>query len=195
MLASSSLASFEGLRACRQPEASRAAAAGPQLPRSRRLRHACAAAAQRETDPKKRVVITGMGIASVFGNDPASFYDSLLAGRSGVSAIERFDASEYPTRFAGQIKGFECVPGGVVSRLAKALRPVSHCHLTRLDSLSSEGFIDKKNDRRLDDCLRYALVSGKKALADAGLALDSDAFKSLDKQRCARSLRARLSLR
>jgi 3-oxoacyl-(acyl-carrier-protein) synthase len=50
---------------------------------------------------------------------------------------------------------------------------------------SSEGYIDKKNDRRMDDCLRYALVSGKKALEDAGLKQDSDAFKALNKQRCA----------
>ena len=48
---------------------------------------------------------------------------------------------------------------------------------------SSEGFIDKKNDRRMDDCIRYALVSGKKALLDAGLGLDSEAFMALDKQR------------
>lgn len=67
------------------------------------------AAVSRETDPKKRIVITGMGIASVFGNDPDTFYDALLAGKSGIGMIERFDTSEYPTRFAGQIKNFECV--------------------------------------------------------------------------------------
>ena len=49
---------------------------------------------------------------------------------------------------------------------------------------SSEGYIDKKNDRRMDDCLRYALVSGKKALKHAGLGADTDAFKALNKQRC-----------
>jgi len=65
---------------------------------------------QREQDPKKRVVITGMGIASVFGNNVDTFYDRLLAGESGITAIDRFDTSEYPTRFAGQIKNFECAP-------------------------------------------------------------------------------------
>lgn len=50
-------------------------------------------------------------------------------------------------------------------------------------ALSSEGFIDKKNDRRMDDCIRYALVSGKKALLDAGLGMGSEAFMALDKQR------------
>ena len=67
-----------------------------------------AAAVKRETDPKKRIVITGMGVCSVFGNDTGVFYDKLLAGTSGISLIERFDASEYPTRFGGQIKNFEC---------------------------------------------------------------------------------------
>ena len=65
---------------------------------------------------------------------------SLLAGNTAIKNISRFDASEFPTRFGGQIVDF-----------------------------SSEGYIDKKQDRRLDDCLRYCLVSGKKALEDAGL--------------------------
>lgn len=103
-----------------------------------------AAAPRRETDPKKRVVITGMGLVSVFGNDVDAYYDRLLAGESGIGPIDRFDASKFPTRFAGQIRGF-----------------------------SSEGYIDGKNDRRLDDCLRYCIVSGKKALEAAGIGLGS----------------------
>ena len=95
---------------------------------------------QREKDPKKRVVVTGMGLVSVFGTDPDVFYDKLLEGVSGVGPIDRFDASKFPTRFAGQIRHF-----------------------------SSEGYIDGKNDRRLDDCLRYSLVAGKKALESADL--------------------------
>ena len=99
-----------------------------------------ASAPKREKDAKKRVVITGMGLVSVFGNDVDAYYEKLLEGQSGISLIDRFDASQFPTRFAGQIKGF-----------------------------SSEGYIDGKNDRRLDDCLRYCLVSGKKALENANL--------------------------
>jgi 3-oxoacyl-[acyl-carrier-protein] synthase II len=131
----------------------------------RRLRHpgrisvrASATAAtsppRREADPKKRVVITGMGLVSVFGNDVDAYYDRLLAGESGIGPIDRFDASKFPTRFAGQIHGF-----------------------------SSEGYIDGKNDRRLDDCLRYCLVSGKKALESAGLALGSDAMEKVCRAR------------
>ena len=87
-----------------------------------------------------------MGLASVFGNDVDAFYDRLLAGDSGVGPIDRFDAGSFPTKFAGQIRGF-----------------------------SSEGYIDGKNDRRLDDCIRYCIVSGKKALESAGLGAGSDA--------------------
>lgn len=100
-------------------------------------------APKREKDPKKRVVITGTGLVSVFGNDVDTYYDRLLAGESGISLIDRFDASKFPTRFGGQIRGF-----------------------------TSEGYIDGKNDRRLDDCLRYAIVAGKKALEHADLGGD-----------------------
>jgi hypothetical protein len=59
-------------------------------------------APRRATDPRKRVVITGMGLVSVFGNDVGAFYDRLLAGQSGVVPIDRFDASGFSTRFAAQ---------------------------------------------------------------------------------------------
>ncbi|GAB2279886.1 3-oxoacyl-[acyl-carrier-protein] synthase I, chloroplastic [Dionaea muscipula] len=102
--------------------------------------HPPGSAPKRDTDPKKRVVVTGMGLVSVFGSDVDAYYEKLLAGESGIGPIDRFDASKFPTRFAGQIHGF-----------------------------SSQGYIDGKNDRRLDDCLRYCLVAGKKALEDADL--------------------------
>lgn len=84
-----------------------------------------------------------MGLVSVFGNDVDAYYEKLLAGESGITLIDRFDASKFPTRFGGQIRGFK-----------------------------SEGYIDGKNDRRLDDCLRYCIVAGKKALENADLAPD-----------------------
>ncbi|WIA30596.1 hypothetical protein OEZ86_000677 [Tetradesmus obliquus] len=123
--------------------------------RSRTGAVSCRASAVR--DPSKRVVITGIGLCSVFGNDPDTFYDRLLAGESGVQAIDRFDASEFPTRFAAQIKNFD-----------------------------DEGLIDRKNARRYDDCLKYTMVSGKKALAMAGLDKEANAsaFSQLDLTRC-----------
>ncbi|KAK8938796.1 hypothetical protein KSP39_PZI011197 [Platanthera zijinensis] len=95
---------------------------------------------RRQKDPKKRVVITGMGLVSVFGNDVDRFYDELLRGANGVNMIDRFDTSELAVKFAAQISTF-----------------------------SSEGYIDRKSDRRLDDCWRYCLVAGNKALKNADL--------------------------
>ncbi|KAG9150162.1 hypothetical protein Leryth_009742, partial [Lithospermum erythrorhizon] len=106
----------------------------------------------RQKDPKKRVVITGMGLVSVFGNDVDLYYNKLLNGESGISDIDCFDASKFPTRFGGQIRGF-----------------------------SAEGYIDGKNDRRLDNCLRYCIVAGKKALEDAHLGKDN--VEKIDKER------------
>ena len=100
------------------------------------------------------MVITGMGLVSVFGNDVDVYYERLLAGESGVGAIDRFDASGFPTRFAAQIRGF-----------------------------SSEGYVDGKLDRRLDDIHRYALVATKKALECASLAPGTSAMEKVDKER------------
>ncbi|PIN20148.1 3-oxoacyl-(acyl-carrier-protein) synthase (I and II) [Handroanthus impetiginosus] len=97
-------------------------------------------APKRETDPKKRIVITGMGLVSVFGNDVDTFYNKLLDGVSGITPIDKFDASEYPVRFAGQIRDF-----------------------------SSKGYVEDKDDRCLDNTWKYCLVAGKRALDDAGL--------------------------
>nr|GMC99937.1 3-oxoacyl-[acyl-carrier-protein] synthase I, chloroplastic-like [Ipomoea batatas] len=109
-------------------------------------------APKRETDPKKRIVITGMGLVSVFGSEVDKFYDCLLEGQSGISLIDRFDASSYSVRFGGQIRDF-----------------------------STEGYIDGKNDRRLDDCWRYCLVAGKRALNDANLS--QEVLDTMDKSK------------
>ncbi|KAL7617979.1 hypothetical protein Lser_V15G03562 [Lactuca serriola] len=93
---------------------------------------------KREKDAKKRVVITGMGLVSVYGNDVDTYYQKLLAGENGIKLIDKFNTSKLPTRFGGQISHF-----------------------------MSKGYIDDKNDLRLDDYLRYCIVAGKRALEDA----------------------------
>ncbi|KAG0491056.1 hypothetical protein HPP92_007919 [Vanilla planifolia] len=98
------------------------------------------AAPKRQKDPKKRIVITGMGLVSVFGNDVDVFYDHLLQGSNGVNFIDRFDTSDLAVKFAAQIPSF-----------------------------CSEGLIDRKSDRRLDYCWKYGIVAGKKALDCANL--------------------------
>lgn len=89
---------------------------------------------------KKRLVITGMGIVSCFGNDVDQFYQRLLNGESGVSAITQFPVEDFPTRFAGSIYGFD--PGDL---------------------------IDKKQARRVDRYIAFSMVSGKRAMIQANL--------------------------
>lgn len=90
---------------------------------------------------KKRIVVTGMGVVSCFGNDVDAFYADLLAGKSGIAPIEGFPCSDYPTRFAGVIREFD-----------------------------TGEYMDKKQARRVDPFIRYAIVAGKKALESAHLA-------------------------
>ncbi len=94
------------------------------------------------SEKKRRIVVTGMGVVSCFGNDVDLFYDKLLSGTSGIGPIESFSVEEYPTRFAGCIRSFD-----------------------------PKEYIDKKQARRLDPYLQYGIVAGKKALEKGGFHL------------------------
>lgn len=98
---------------------------------------------------KRRVVITGMGVVSCYGTDVEEFYNNLLAGNSGVAPVTSFDISAFPTRFGGAVKNF-----------------------------NPEDYLDKKNARRLDPCIAFAVGAGKNALRNAAVDLDA-----LDKTR------------
>jgi 3-oxoacyl-[acyl-carrier-protein] synthase II len=102
---------------------------------------------------KRRIVVTGMGIVSCFGNDVDHFYDQLLAGQSGVGPIESFPCADFPTRFAGSIRNFDV-----------------------------GNYIDKKQARRIDSFIRYAIVAGKKALEKGNLTGEN--LDKLNKSRC-----------
>jgi 3-oxoacyl-[acyl-carrier-protein] synthase II len=98
---------------------------------------------------KRRIVVTGLGIVSCFGNDADEFYNKLLEGKSGISIIDKFDVSEFPTKFAGIIKDFDV-----------------------------GDYMQKKQARRADPFICYAMVAGKKALEDSKISKDS-----IDKKR------------
>jgi len=102
---------------------------------------------------KKRIVITGMGVVSCFGNDVDDFYQNLLNGTSGISTLTEFPCEDFPTRFAGVIRGFD-----------------------------PEGYLDKKQARRVDNYIAYAMVAGKKAIEHAHL--NEEALNKLDKSKC-----------
>ena len=92
---------------------------------------------------KRRVVITGVGAVTPVGNTADEFWAALVAGRSGIGSITRFDTTGYATRIAGEVKGFD---------------PLK--------------YIDKKDERKFDLFLKYAVACAVMAVEDAGLKTD-----------------------
>lgn len=88
--------------------------------------------------PTRRVVITGLGAVTPIGNSPAEFWQSLLAGRSGIGPITHFDASRHDCRIAGEVKGFD-----------------------PLD------YLDRKDVKRTDRFVHLAMAATRQALKDA----------------------------
>ncbi|MFC4775427.1 beta-ketoacyl-ACP synthase II [Paenibacillus sp. GCM10023252] len=95
---------------------------------------------------KQRVVVTGMGVMTSLGSDLNQFWGNLLEGKSGVSHIEAFDVSEYPTQIAAEIKGF-----------------------------NPEDYADKKEARRMDRFVQFAVAASSTAIKDAGLEIGKNA--------------------
>ncbi|MEP6807538.1 MAG: beta-ketoacyl-ACP synthase II [Chloroflexota bacterium] len=89
---------------------------------------------------ERRVVVTGMGALTPIGNDVPTFWESLLAGRSGIDTISVFDPSRLDARIAGELKGFE-----------------------------PEAVMPKKEIRRHDRYVHLAWAASHEALRDAGL--------------------------
>ena len=98
-------------------------------------------------DRPRRVVVTGMGALSALGNDVAATWDGLVAGRSGIARVALFDPSRLDSQIAGEVKGFD--PSGI---------------------------LDRKEVRRTDRYIQFALVCARQALDQAGLPgrLDDD---------------------
>jgi 3-oxoacyl-[acyl-carrier-protein] synthase II len=94
---------------------------------------------------ERRVFVTGAGVISPLGNDTESFWKQLIAGVSGAGPITRFDTSEYGTRFGCEVKGF-----------------------------STEGVIDRKDAKRMDRFVQYAVVACHEAIRNSGLDLDAE---------------------
>jgi 3-oxoacyl-[acyl-carrier-protein] synthase II len=91
----------------------------------------------------RRVVITGIGLITPLGLDVPSTWEALLAGKSGIGPITKFDASNLPARIAGEVRGFD---------------PFQH--------------IDRKEARKMDAFTHFAVVATHEALGDSGLQID-----------------------
>ncbi|MGZ4031654.1 MAG: beta-ketoacyl-ACP synthase II, partial [Tumebacillaceae bacterium] len=94
---------------------------------------------------KKRVVITGMGVISPVGNDVETFWNSLTTGKSGIRTIDRFDTTGFATTIAGQVVDF-----------------------------NPEDFIDKKEARRMDRFVHYAMAAAIQAVKHADLNISEE---------------------
>jgi len=89
---------------------------------------------------KKRVVVTGMGAISPIGNDVPQLWQNALAGQSGIRNIEKFDASQFATRFAGLVTGFD-----------------------------ASQYMPMKEVKKCDTFIQYGIAAGIQAVKQAGL--------------------------
>ena len=96
---------------------------------------------------RKRVVVTGIGLVSPLGNTTEETWAGLIAGRSGVDYITRFDTSQHTVKFAAETKNFD--PGK---------------------------FIEKKELKKMDYFIYFAVAASKEAVNDSGLKIDDALF-------------------
>lgn len=89
---------------------------------------------------RRRVVVTGMGLVTPLGTTLDESWQGVLAGRSGVAAIEDFDTSAFTTRFAAQVKNFNI-----------------------------EDYLSKKDARKMDLFIQYGMAAAIQAVTDSGL--------------------------
>ena len=89
---------------------------------------------------RRRVVVTGLGLVSPVGNSVDEAWAALVAGRSGIANITKFDATNFSCRFAGEVKGFQI-----------------------------EDYIPGKEARHMDTFIHYGLAASMQAVRDSGL--------------------------
>ncbi len=99
---------------------------------------------------KYRVVVTGLGLVTPLGNTVETTWAGLMAGRSGAGPITKFDASDFPVRFACEVKGFD-----------------------PLD------YVEKKEARKMGAFTHYAIAASDEALADSGLKITDENAESV----------------
>lgn len=92
---------------------------------------------------RRRVVVTGLGVISPVGNTVPEAWENLIAGKSGVGPITRFDASGFASRIAGEVKDFDVA-----------------------------AYLSPKEARRMDVFIHYGMAAGIQAIRDSGIEID-----------------------
>ena len=93
----------------------------------------------------RRVVVTGMGLVTPLGTGVEKNWEALSAGRSGIGPLTRFDVSDFPTRFAGEVTDF-----------------------------TATDWIEKKEVRKMDLFIQYAMAAAEQAMRQSGLPINDD---------------------
>lgn len=93
----------------------------------------------------RRVVVTGMGVVTPLGLGVTTFWQSLLAGQSGIRLIDRFDVSDYPTKIAGTVVDF-----------------------------NPENYVERKEARKMDRFVQFAIAAASMAMKQSGLLITKD---------------------
>ena len=99
---------------------------------------------------RRRVAVTGLGILSPLGNDLSSSWDGIVHGRSGIGPITHFDASAFPTRISGEVRGFD---------------PAQ--------------WISPKDIKKMDPFVHYGVAAALMAIADSGIAIEGEAAERI----------------
>ncbi len=94
---------------------------------------------------RRRVVITGVGVVSPLGLDAPSTWSALVAGKSGIGPITKFDPSAFSCRIGGEVRGFD-----------------------------PANYIDRKEVKKMDSFIQFAIAASKEAVTDSGLRIDAD---------------------
>jgi len=94
---------------------------------------------------RRRVAITGLGIISPVGNSVAEAWSNIVAGRSGIGPITRFDAGKFACRIAGEVRGFDIA-----------------------------AYLSPKEARRMDTFIHYGMAAGIQAIRDAGIEVTAE---------------------
>src|SRR2546425_2441941 len=124
----------------RSPESRKQSSTSTRTRKPRSRRRSGTDPGQKTSMVNRRVVVTGIGLVSSLGIGTEANWEALCAGRSGIGTITKFDASEFATRIAGEIKGFD------------PLR-----------------FIEKKDVKKMDVFIQYAIAAAQFAMDDSKL--------------------------